>query len=241
MKTKTLGVIGGLGPLATAYFMELVTKMTDAREEQDHVRMILYSTPDIPDRTKYILGKSRDNPFFEILDVGNALINQGVDCIAIPCMTAHYFYDILTKRLPAVKIIHAVRETALELEKNGVRKIGVMATDGTLRSGVFHKELKLHGMEVITPDESHQAGVMSLIYDDVKAGRRLDLGLFNNIADHLRSKGSEVIILGCTELSLIKRDYLIGPGYIDAMEVLAKQSILSCGKNIKSSYDNLIT
>ena len=90
---KILGVIGGLGPMATAYFVQLVTQMTDAVTDQEHIEMIIHSKPSIPDRTKYILGLSKDNPLPLLLSVEDSLIEQGANIIAIPCITAHFFQN----------------------------------------------------------------------------------------------------------------------------------------------------
>lgn len=87
-----LGVIGGLGPLATACFLEMVTKMTDASCDQEHLEMIIYSAPGIPDRTAYILGRSPDSPVKPMIEIGRKLAREQVSCIAVPCMTAHYLY-----------------------------------------------------------------------------------------------------------------------------------------------------
>ena len=132
---KMLGVIGGLGPMATAYFMELVTDMTDAATDQEHLRMLIYSAPSIPDRTRYILDNTSENPLPEMLRIGNVLANQGAERIAIPCVTAHYFFEQLESGI-GVPVINGVRETALHLKNHGITKAGIMATDGTDRKSV---------------------------------------------------------------------------------------------------------
>lgn len=237
---KTLGVIGGLGPLATAYFMELVTNMTDARTDQQHLPMIVYSAPYIPDRTAYILGVSRENPCPEMIRVGRNLAEQHVAKIAIPCMTAHYFFDDLERNIP-VPLIHGVRETVRHLRENGIRRVGIMATSGTIRAGIFRRELENQGLEALIPGQKAQADVMHLIFGNIKAGCPVEIDRFHSAARNLREAGAEAIILGCTELSLIKRDYPIGPGFIDAMEVLAREAVLSCGYPLKEEYNCLIT
>ncbi len=239
-KQKILGVIGGLGPLATAHFMELTVHMTDVVEDQQHLPMILYSMPYIPDRTAYILDNSKENPLPEMLCIGQALCRQGAGCIAIPCITAHYFFDRLEDGIPA-PIINGVRETVRHLKQRGIRKAGIMATSGTIQSGIFHRELTAQGLEPIVPDETGQEDVMHLIFQNIKAGKPAQMDRFDAAAQNLRSRGAEAIILGCTELSLIKRDYPIGPGFIDAMEVLAQQSVIACGKPLKKEYRDLIT
>ncbi len=237
---STLGVIGGLGPMATAYFMELVTCMTDALVDQDHLEMIVHSSPSIPDRTSYILDRSKPNPLPQIIDIGNRLAAAGAKWIAIPCITAHYFYDTLEAEISA-QIINGIEETVLHLKKNGVTKVGIMATDGTITTGLFQKELNTHGIEAIVPAKANQANVMHLIYENIKASRPVEMELFHAVSDELRKNGAQAIILGCTELALIKRDYEIGPGYIDAMEVLAQQAVVRCGGNLKNEYKCLIS
>ena len=238
--TKTLGVIGGLGPIATAHFMELVIHMTDARLDQEHLPMIVYNMPTIPDRTAYILDHSKENPLPKMLELGKSLSNQQVSSIAIPCITAHFFMAELVSGIPA-PIIDGVAATAEHLRENGIRKVGIMATDGTISSGIFHRELLAKGLEPIVPGENAQKDVMHLIFENVKAGKPAEMERFFAAAEDLRRRGAEAIILGCTELSLIKRDENIGGGFLDAMEVLAKESVLACGKQVKAEYACLIT
>ena len=237
---KILGVIGGLGPIATAHFMELVINMTDVDTDQQHLPMIVYNMPFIPDRTAYILNNTEENPLPKMLSIGKTLQEQGADCIAVPCVTAHYFMDALERGID-VPLINGVRETVAHLKENGITKVGIMATDGTVRSGIFHKELEKQGMIPIAPGAKAQDNVMHLIFNNVKAGKPVEMDRFAYAAEDLHEKGAEAIILGCTELSVIKRDYNIGPGFVDAMEVLARQSVLACDKPMKKEYDCLIT
>ena len=223
--TKTLGVIGGLGPLATAYFYELITNMTDAVKDQDHIEILIHSKPSIPDRTAYILDNSKESPLPPMIVIGNELASMGVDHISIPCITAHCFYDELSRGIP-VPIINGIRETVETLKINGVKKAGIMATDGTIHSSLFQHELEGWGITPIVPTKIYQDYIMDLIYNCVKSSQPVDMEKFSKASDHLRENGAEAIILGCTELSIIKRDYPIGLGYLDVMEVLAGASIL---------------
>ena len=240
MSGSVLGVIGGLGPLATAHFLELTTRMTDAATEQQNLDMIVYNFPSIPDRTGYILGSNLKSPLPGLLWAGRCLAQQGVERIAIPCVTAHFFYEELTGALP-VPVIHGVRETARYLKDRGIGAAGILATDGTIVSGLFARELSHMGIHPVIPSAPRQKDVMKLIYRDIKKGNPPDMEIFHAASEDLRKKGAEALILGCTELSLIKKDYTLGPGYLDAMEVLARQSLLHCGKGIKPRYHNLIT
>ena len=238
----SLGVIGGLGPMATAYFMELIIQMTKADKDQEHLEMIIYNWPTIPDRTAYILGRNPESPLPEMTRIGKALKEQDVECIAIPCITAHYFHNELEDAI-GLPIVHAIRDTAATLRRAGVRKAGIMATDGTIESHIFQDALVNEGLSVVLPSADIQKKVMSIIYDGVKAGKPISLEDFHMVRDYMRSQGAEVIILGCTELSVVKRDYPqeCRRGFIDAMEVLAKSSVLACGREVREEYESLFT
>ena len=237
---RALGVIGGLGPIATSHFMELVIRMTKAEKDQEHLDMIIYHTPSIPDRSSYILDPSLPSPLEPMLALGQRLSEQGVGCVAIPCVTAHYFHEKLSASIPA-PIIHAVEETAIHLQNAGIKRAGIMATDGTISSGLFQRQLEKRGITRVIPSEEGQKDVMHLIFDCIKANKPADMDRFHRVARELRENGAEVIILGCTELSLIKRDEEIGPGFLDALEVLAQQAVLRCGAELKDEYRCLIT
>lgn len=235
-----LGVIGGLGPLATAYFMEMVTGMTDADCDQQHLDMIVYNFPSIPDRTAHILDNSKPSPAVPMLHLGQRLAQQGVCQIAIPCMTAHYYREELAKQVNA-PILDGVEATAEHLHKQGITRVGIMATDGCVASGMFQRTLEKMGMQPILPDETQQKNVMHLVYQNIKANLPPEMDRFRAVSDQLRQQGAQAIILGCTELSLIKRDYAIGAGYIDAMEALARQAVICCGAKLKTEFENILT
>ena len=116
-----------------------------------------------------------------------------------------------------------------------------MATDGTIRSKLFQSELERHGIEALIPGPEGQKCVMSVIYDDIKANKPAGMDKFQLASRDLRAQGAQAIILGCTELSLVKRDYPIGAGYLDAMEVLAQTCVLRCGGTLKEEYQDLIS
>lgn len=236
---KRLGIIGGLGPMATAYFLQLIIEMTDADTDQEHIEVLLHSKPQIPDRTGYILGKSTDNPMPQLLEIGKSLVEQGADMIAIPCITAHFFQEEL-EQIVGRPIIHAIEETARYLQSEGIGKVGIMATDGTIQSKLFQAIFSKYGIECFVPNEEGQSQVMHLIYNNVKAGCSVEMNLFHQVSAHLFGQGAEVVLLGCTELSLIKRDYPLGKGFLDVMEVLTRQAVLACG-TLKEEYQHLIT
>lgn len=231
-----LGVIGGLGPMATAYYLQLVTEFTAAEKDQDHLDIDIVSRPGIPDRTEFILGLSDQDPVPGIIAAGKELISLGDSVIAIPCMTAHYFHDRIQESLE-IPVINAVLETAKELKGAGAKKCAVLATDGSVRSGVFEMALSTCGIETIYPDEAGQKVIMNIIYEDVKGGNPIDIDSFNHVSENLFHEGADAIILGCTELSIVKRDFELPAGFIDCMDVLAVKAIEFCGGKVRKDKE----
>lgn len=236
---NSLGVIGGLGPMATAYLLELITDMTDARTDQEHLDAIIFNRPSVPDRTAYILDHTKPSPVPPMIDIAQKLEALGVCALATPCVTAHSFHDELQSSVH-IPFIHMVRETAAYLKEAGCKKPGIMATTGTVHMGLFQTALTDASLSYVLPNDEMQQNVMSLIYDCVKAGEPADMVKFRAVSDALRADGCDAIILGCTEISIIKRDNELGPGYLDALEVLARACILACGKKLKPKYSSLI-
>ncbi len=224
--------------MATAYFFERIIDMTKAEIDQQHIEILIHNCPAIPDRTQYILGKSEDNPLELMGQIGSKLAKE-VDVLAIPCITAHYFHEELEK-IVGMPIIHAVRETACYLHERGYDRVGVMATDATVEMGIFTKELEKSGIECLYPDEKGQRDVMHLIYHNVKAGCEIEQPLLDSVSQNLFDRGAQVIILGCTELSMIKKHNMIGAGYLDVTEVLAKCCVEQCSV-LKEEYRELIS
>lgn len=228
---KILGVIGGLGPMATAYFMRLVTEMSEsagASSDQDHIETIIYSRPQIPDRTAYILHPSiNKSPFPMMLDTGKKLKDMGANVIAIPCITAHYFHDALEDAL-GIPVLNVLEETAAMLEKSGIRRVGIMATDGTVQSRLLQNVLAEHQIESVLPEDNSQRAVMRIIYKQIKAGKDVDAADVETVRADLMKQGAEKILLACTELSLLRRNLCRGGEYLDLLEVLASAAVRAC-------------
>lgn len=237
---KTLGVIGGLGPMATAYFMDLVVSMTDASCDQEHLDMLIFSRPRTPDRTGYILGRSSENPLPVMADSAKRLAAEGAGRIVIPCNTAHFFHAQV-QEAAGVPVIHMIRETVSYLKEHGIEKAGIMATDGTIETGLYQEELEKNGIGWVVPSAEGQKKVMHLIYENVKAGRPAEMELFYEVNRELQGAGAQAVLMACTELSVIKKQYDLGSGILDALEVLAKCAVEQCGAPLRAEYRELIT
>lgn len=228
-KAKVLGILGGLGPMATVYFYELVTRRTQASCDQEHIDIVISSRASTPDRTAFILGASGDDPFPALCADAARLTAYGAQVLAIPCNTAHYFHSRLQAACP-VLILNMVELTVERLKEEGCKHIGILSTAGTVQAGVYQQACTRRGLACAVPDAAGQAALTDVIYKDIKRGRRADMAAFGRAVDSLKAQGCKRVVIACTELSLVKRDEGLDGFYLDAMEVLAGAAIRACGK-----------
>ena len=224
-----LGILGGLGPMSTFYFCELLTAHTSAVCDADHIDMIVSSRATTPDRTAFILGSSSLDPLPVMIEEAHRLIRAGAELLVIPCNTAHYFYDGLQKECN-VPILNIIEETVRHLKEQNVSCFGLLATQGTVRSDAYGRLCRENGIQCVYPTEEEQAEITSLIYDDIKQNRPADIEKLMRIATSMRERGCRRLVLGCTELSLLKPHLPQKQLFVDSLEVLAYQTILACGK-----------
>ena len=182
-----LGIMGGLGPAASCYLYQMITDHTPAQKDQDHIDIVISSRASTPDRTAFIVGKSKDDPFDVMEQDGISLVRYGATVLAIACNTAHYFYDRLAAALP-VPVLNMPRLTAADARAAGCHKLGILATDGTLLAETYQIACRDIGLEWAAPGEQAQKGIMSIIYDEIKQGKRVDMQLFNAAVDDLHAQ-----------------------------------------------------
>lgn len=228
MKKQTLGIIGGVGPLATMFIGEMIVRRTKAVKDQDHVHTIIDNDTNIPDRTAYILDNTKENPVPVLIADAKKLASVGADMIVIPCNTAHTFYAELAQGSP-VPVLHMIRETARRAHDLGTKRVGILATTGTLTSCMYQNAVEACGMTPVMPDDGIQEKVMSIIYDYVKAGKDVTQEDWQPVEDAMLALNCDRIILGCTELSIVHRDLKLSKKYIDSLIVLAECAVLACG------------
>jgi len=233
---RILGILGGLGPMASVYFYEMITKHTKALCDQDHIDIVISSRATTPDRTAYIIGASEDSPVEQMCEDARKLEKFGAEIIAIPCNTAHYFYESVREAIN-VPVLNIISETVAHLKKNGKKKAGILATFGTIKAQAYQQVCENMNIEWAIPEDEDQTALMEIIYNDIKAGKRADMTKFKNITDKLEAAGCDCVILGCTELSLIKRDERLPSKFIDSLEVLAMRTIEECGRETTGFLD----
>lgn len=230
-----LGVLGGMGPQATNTFYQRIIDRTQAETDQEHLRVLIWSDAKIPDRTAGILGTPDQAEAVYAALLAGAKLLEGAGCtvLAIPCNTSHYFADRLQAQL-RIPIIHMIREMVAAIQAMGKKTVGILATDGTVQTGIYQKELTAAGLTPVTLPERLQKTVMSIIYDEIKKGETGSREKFGEVDAWLRQAGCDCAILGCTELSVYRALHSLPPYYMDAMEVLAEQAILRCGKQLRN-------
>ncbi|MBT6094247.1 MAG: amino acid racemase [Rhodospirillaceae bacterium] len=224
-----LGILGGMGPLATVDFMQKVIEATPATRDQDHIPLLVHAVPQVPDRAEAILTGS-DEPLAWLQEGTKILRAAGAEAIAIPCNTAHYWYDNLTSELD-IPVLHIVDAAAAQLQSIGITNgtVGLLATKGTVAAGVYQKRFEKLGFTCLAPGDALQsdnvtAGIAAVKAGDLQSGRVLLEAAARNLAQH----NCKSIVLGCTEIPIVLTADMSpapGTGYLDATQALARAAV----------------
>lgn len=223
---KTIGIIGGMGPAATIDLYSKIVEQTPAEKDQDHIHVIIDSYPQIEDRTTYILHGGK-NPVSRLIESAKRLESAGADALMMPCNTAHYFAKDIEKEV-SIPLIHIVKSTAEAIKENypDTEKVGLIATIGTIKAGVYSGILSTYGFETIVPDEKIENNVMDCIYKGVKAGKTEEyIDLFQRCVNEITDLGADLLIAGCTEIPLLTPYIKTELPVVDATYELAKAGV----------------
>lgn len=225
---KIVGIIGGMGPMATIDLFSKVVVNTKASTDQEHIHLLIDNNTNIPDRSAHILG-SGINPIKELYKSAKRLIDSGASMLAMPCNTAHYYYDELTDMISSnidkdILFINMIEETADYLYAHGHRRVFLLGTQGTYKSGIYDQILKKQGIESLNPRETNREIIMECIYN-YKGGKRDYTSGIAGILGEASKMNASAIILACTELPLIFKDIKSESTIIDPSLILAKAII----------------
>ncbi|MFM9973215.1 MAG: aspartate/glutamate racemase family protein [Beijerinckiaceae bacterium] len=231
-RRRLIGVLGGMGPLATVDFMQKVIEATPAERDQDHVPMIVYSVPQIPDRVG-AASAGTDEPLPAMIKGIRTLEQAGVEAIAIACNTAHAWYDQLAASTK-VKIIH-MAQAVIDAASHNSRPVAVMATVGTLHAGIYQRYMEKAGWQALVP----QPDVQNLIIEAIAAVKLGEIerarANFDIAAACLLELGAEQLLLACTELPVAAKGSIHEARCLDATACLAQACVaFSCGLDSNS-------
>jgi aspartate racemase len=230
---NVIGVLGGMGPLATVDFMRKVLDATPAARDQDHVPMIVSCVPQIPDRTTAFRGAG-DSPLEAIVASGRRLTSAGADLIVMPCNTAHLWFDEVQAQLqrPMLHLVDAALREALDLAGPEAR-IGLLATDATTASGLYINR-RLAGappVQWLLPTAAEMLERVMPGIEAVKAGQLQDgQALLADAARALRQRGAAVLLLACTEIPIVLDAAVCGLPIVDATAALARLVVACVGR-----------
>ena len=231
-EAKIIGVIGGMGPLATVDLYRKIVEHTDADCDQAHVRTIIDSNTNIPDRTAALLSGG-ESPVRELQSSVRLLEQAGAQVLVMPCHTAHCFYDDV-QGSASVPVLNMIELTVQELKRQGARRVGLLATDGAVQSGIYQRHFDGSGIELLLPDAEGQAALMDMIYSGVKAGcAEYDTTAVRAALGRLMDAGAQTLILGCTELPPAFEMYDLSYPSLDPTLILAIAAITAAGGTVK--------
>ena len=228
VEKKVIGIIGGMGPLATVDLFQKIVQHTAARRDQDHLRILVDNNTNIPDRTAAILQGGGD-PVPQMVVSAQGLEAMGAQLLVMPCNTAHHFHAQIQAAV-GIPLLHMIDLTCRELLRRGVTCAGLLATDGTLHAGIYQQCFAGSGIQLLQPAAPEQQAVMDVTYNGVKAGDSgYDTGGFCAAMDALLDRGAQTLILGCTELPIAMSIYHLDYPTVDPTLVLAQGAILAAG------------
>jgi len=224
---RTIGVIGGMGPLATADFYLRVVRGTPAATDQEHLHVLIDSNTEIPDRTAAIEGRGPD-PTPLLVETARRLVAAGAEVLVMPCNSAHAFLDQIRGAVPGVPVLDIMEEVAAVAAalRPAPAAVGLLATAGTVRLRRYHAALGRRGIEVLVPDAEGQR-VVSEAIESVKAGDTGSAvrGRIRAAAETLVRAGAGAIVLGCTEVPVILGPDDLAVPVLDGTEILARAAI----------------
>ncbi|MEJ2129395.1 MAG: amino acid racemase [Woeseiaceae bacterium] len=220
---KTVGVLGGMGPDATVDFMAKVIGLTDAARDQDHIHMIVDHDPTVPNRQNAILDKGKD-PGPALARMAKRLEDAGADFLVIPCNTAHVFEQSILDAV-GIPLVSIVEETVDALPEE-CNRVGLLATDGCMKAGIYQRALESRDIEAIEPGDNELQDLMSLVYS-IKAGdtSKAIARAMQALANELVLRGAEAIIAGCTEIPLVLDESMLDVPLISSTDVLAARTV----------------
>ena len=234
--SPVVGVLGGMGPSATVAFLDQLVRFTNAGGDQDHIDVIVTQHGSIPPRSDFILHhEDAADPAPALSADARRLQDAGADILVIPCNTACHFLPAIQAAvtIPCVSIVDVTALRAIEAA--GGEPVAVFATEGTIAAKLYQRAIEAGGGQVAAPTPSLQRAITHIIDDQVKAGLPADLAQFDRCIAEVQAAGAKIVILGCTELSVIYDQHHLDarPELVDSLRTLVLHTIAAAGRQVR--------
>lgn len=237
MREQTVGVIGGMGPEATVDLMRRVIAATSARDDIDHIHMLVDNNPKVPSRIKALIEGTGESPAPFMAKMAQGLEQAGVDFLVIPCNTAHMYYPevVAAVSIPVVNILDVTVQHVKRCLPD-IRKVGMLASTAVENIRLYHDKFDIEDIKTLFPAPAYQENVMALIKGVKSKDYDADaVARYNEAAAYLKSQGAECLILACTELSVIADTLTIDLPVYDASQLLAEHIVYKVKGAIKGA------
>lgn len=231
---KTLGIIGGMGPLATVKLFERIVLQTKADSDQEHVHILIDNNTNIADRTGFILDPTKEDPRGELIISAKRLERAGADFLVMPCNTAHNFYQEIKAEvnIPFLNMIGVTLEY-IEDKYPEVKKVGLLSTKGTIKAKVYDNIFENSGIDILKPSQENQKYITDLIYNIKEDIPENNLDGVYAAMEEMKEDGAELFIAGCTEISVALDLYNLKGKFVDPVDVLTRRAIEFSGRKSK--------
>ncbi|EED33167.1 aspartate racemase [gamma proteobacterium NOR5-3] len=226
--SKTVGILGGMGPAATVDLMQRIIAATPAADDIDHIRMLVDNNPKVPSRMKALVDKNGPSPAPVLRAMARQLRDQGADLLAMPCNTAHHYYDEVSAGvdIPFLNMMELV-SSHIAKHQPGVQRVGLLASSALSQIRLYEPWFDALGVEVVYPPAEKQRALMALIVAiKANAGDALGFAALQDCAETLETLGVDCLLIACTELSVISQQLKTPLPSYDAADILAREVVI---------------
>jgi aspartate racemase len=226
--SKTVGILGGMGPAATVDLMQRIIAATPAADDIDHIRMLVDNNPKVPSRMKALVDKNGPSAAPVLRAMARQLRDQGADLLAMPCNTAHHYYDEVSAGvdIPFLNMME-LASSHIATHQPGVQRVGLLASSALSQIKLYEPWFDALGVEVVYPPAEKQRALMALIVAiKANAGDAEGFAALHDCAETLETLGVDCLLIACTELSVISQQLKTPLPSYDAADILAREVVI---------------
>lgn len=239
MTLRPVGILGGMGPEATVLLMRKVIAAVDAKDDADHIPLLVDQNPQVPSRIARLIEGTGEDPGPVLADMARRLERAGAAALAMPCNTAHHYAGEIraASALPFIDMIAlaATRARAL-VGENG--KVGVLASPAVQRIGIFDRAFRDAGLAPPVFAEDEDKLLSTVRHIKARGGDNMARDDLRALSESLAARGARLQIVACTEFSQIADSVASGIQSFDALDLLAAE-IVAFSRRLPSAYGHI--